>query len=93
MSKFPPHEGLRVVATDGFFDPLWTNGMRAEAGGGVIEYCRKELGWEGDDGVIVVDLISDLLHRLHALGEEPEMRLMEALEHFRNEAGWGRVME
>jgi hypothetical protein len=80
---------LRVVATDGFFDPLWTNGMRAEAGEGVIEYCREELNWEGDDGVIVVDLISDLLHRLHASGGEPEMRLIEALEHFRNEAGCG----
>lgn len=85
--NLPPHAPARVVATDGFFDPDCSNGMRAESARAAVEYYQNSRGMDEDAVLNTTDLITDLLHYLHSLGDDPLMVLQKAGEYFEREAG------
>jgi hypothetical protein len=86
-STLPPHHPARVVATDGYFDPDLSNGLRARAGGEAVNFYRTQRGMDSEESVNAVDLLTDLLHYLHSLGEDPILELRKAERHFAREAG------
>lgn len=81
----PPHDPDLVVSTDGFFDPDVSNGSRASsAHKAVLHY--QEQGFDNDEHICSIDLITNLLHFIHSLGESPLDALDVARKHFLAEA-------
>lgn len=81
----PPHNPDLVVPTDGFFDPDASNGLRASsARNAVLHY--QEQGYDDDEYTCAIDLLTDLLHFIHSLGESPLDALDKARGHFVAEA-------
>jgi hypothetical protein len=81
----PPHNPDLVVPTDGFFDPDTSNGLRARsARQAVLHY--QEQGYDDDEHTCAIDLLTDLLHFIHSLGESPLDALDKARRHFVAEA-------
>jgi hypothetical protein len=80
--KLPPHNPELVVPTDGYFDPDATNGLRARSARNAMLHYRKEREFQSDETTCTVDLITDLLHHLHATGEEPLECLKKAEQYF-----------
>ena len=85
--QLPPHDPARVVATDGFWDPDCTNGLRAESARAAVEHYQISRGMDADDLVNSIDLMTDLLHHLHSVGENPIAALEKARHHFEIETG------
>lgn len=84
--NIPQHDPSRFFATDGFFDSGSNNAMRSEFAKAAVRFYQ--LSREDDEAVVnTKDLITDLLHYLHSLGEEPLMVLQKAAECFEREAG------
>jgi hypothetical protein len=85
--KLPAHSPSRFLSTDGFFDSECTNGMRSEFAKAAVKFYQ--VSCEMDDKAVVntKDLITDLLHYLHSLGEDPLMVLQKAGECFEQEVG------
>jgi hypothetical protein len=81
-----PHDPARVVATDGFWDPDCTNGLRAGSARAAVEYYRASRGMDEDIVINSIDLITDLLHLLHAVGGDPMTAWEKARGHFEMEA-------
>lgn len=84
--QLPPHDPARVVSTDGFWDPECTNGLRAESARAMVEHYQISRGMDADAPVNSIDLMTDLLHHLHSLGEDPIAALNQARRHFETEA-------
>ena len=83
--NLPPHESSLVVATDGFWDPDASNGLRARsAQDAMLYYCRQR-GFDTDEITCTIDLITDLFHHLHALGENPLKAMDLAKSYFMSE--------
>ncbi len=81
----PPHDPDLAASTDGFFDPEVSNGLRARsAHQAVLHY--QEQGYDGDEHICSIDLITNLLHFIHSLGESPLEALDKARGHFLAEA-------
>jgi hypothetical protein len=78
----PPHNPTLVVPTDGYLDPDATNGLRATSARNALLYFRRERGFDSDETTCGVDLIADLLHHLHALGQDPLECLKKAGDYF-----------
>jgi hypothetical protein len=78
----PPHNPELVVPTDGYLDPDATNGLRARSARNAMLHYRKEREFQTDETTCTVDLITDLLHHLHATGEEPLECLKKAEQYF-----------
>ena len=78
----PPHDPNRVVTTDGFWDAALTNGLRAESAKSAASHYHHLRGFDSDEVTCAVDLLTDLLHHLHALGENPLVALERAKAHF-----------
>lgn len=89
--KLPPHDPALVVPTDGYLDPDLTNGLRASSARNAVLHYRQERGLDGDETTCGVDLLTDLLHHLHALGEDPLGCLKKAAGHFVAETGLPEV--
>ena len=87
--NLPPHEPSRFFSTDGFFDSESNNGMRAESARAAVEHYQTSRRMDDETVVNTKDLITDLLHYLHSLGEEPLMVLQKAAECFEREAERG----
>jgi hypothetical protein len=86
LMKLAPHNPSRFLSTDGFSDPKCTNAMRSEFAKAAVRFYQ--VSREDDEAVVnTKDLITDLLHYLHSLGEEPLMVLQKAAECFEREAG------
>jgi hypothetical protein len=83
----PPHDPELVVPTDGYFDPDATNGLRARSARNAMLHYRDERGFQCDETTCTVDLMTDLLHHLHAAGEEPFECLKKVAKYFHAEIG------
>jgi hypothetical protein len=82
----PPHNPDLVVPTDGFFDPDASNGLRARSAHvAIIDYQEKR-GLDSDENACAIDLLTDILHFIHSLGESPLGALDTARGHFVAEA-------
>ncbi len=77
-----PHDRSRVVATDGYWDPDLTNGLRADSARYALLHFSQERGLDCDESACAVDLMTDLLHHLHSRGEDPIAALDRARKHF-----------
>lgn len=84
--RLPSHDPARVVATDGFWDPDCTNGLRAESARAAVEHYQISRGMDEDVVVNSIDLMTDLLHHFHSLGQDPVAALEKARRHFEMEA-------
>jgi hypothetical protein len=80
--KLPPHNPELVVPTDGYFDPDATNGLRARSARNAMLHYREEREFQSDETTCTVDLMTDLLHHLHAAGEEPLECLKKVAQYF-----------
>lgn len=85
--NLPPHNPGLVVATDGFWDPDAPNGLRAQSARDAMLHYQKQRRFETEEVTCVIDLITDLLHHLHALGEDPSAAMEKARQYFESEAG------
>ena len=84
--NLPPHHPNLAVPTDGYWDPDATNGLRARSARSALLHYRRERGFDSDEAACAVDLISDLLHHLHSLGEDPFIAIEKARAFFESEA-------
>lgn len=84
--NLPPHDPNLVVSTDGYWDPDATNGLRARSAQSAMLHYHRQRGFNSDEATCTVDLITDLLHHLHSLGEDPFIALEKAREFFEPEA-------
>ena len=84
--NLPPHDPNLVVPTDGYWDPDATNGLRARSAQSAMLNYRRERDFDSDEATCTVDLVTDLLHHLHALGEDPFVALEKARSFFESEA-------
>ena len=85
--KLPPHNPALVVPTDGYLDPDLNNGLRASSARSALLHYQLERGLDGDESACCVDLLTDLLHHLHSLGENPLSSLKKAGGYFLAETG------
>ena len=85
--KLPPHNPFLVVPTDGYLDPDLTNGQRARSARNALLHYQRERGLDSDETTCGVDLLTDLMHYLHALGEDPLQLLKKAGDYFIAETG------
>lgn len=85
--KLPPHDPSRFLSTDGFSDPVCTNGTRSEFARLALEsyQCSREMN--DDMALGARDLLTDLMHYLHSLGEDPMAHMTKAVDCFEMEAG------
>ena len=81
-----PHDPLLVVPTDGYWDPDATNGLKAQSAREAMLHYHRARGFDSDEAICTVDLLTDLLHHLHALGENPFAALDQARKYFEAEA-------
>ena len=84
--QLPPHDPDLVVPTDGFFDPDASNGLRARSAGSAMRHYYEEREFQCDEHTCAIDLLTDLLHFIHSLGESPLAALDKARGHFVAEA-------
>lgn len=84
--NLPPHDPNLVAPTDGYWDPDATNGLRARSALSAMLHYHRERGFDSDEATCSVDLITDLLHHLHSLGEDPFAALGKARGFFESEA-------
>jgi len=84
--NLPLHDPNQVVPTDGYWDPGATNGLRARSAQSAMLHYHRERGFDSDEATCTVDLITDLLHHLHALGEDPFVTIERARGFFESEA-------
>ncbi|MCW1923682.1 hypothetical protein OKA05_14040 [Luteolibacter arcticus] len=80
--NLPPHNPDLVVPTDGFLDPDATNGLRSSSAKSAMLHYRRERDFDCDETTCCVDLMTDLLHHLHARGEDPIKCLKKAGDYF-----------
>ncbi len=85
--NIPQHDPSRFLTTDGFFDSQSNNGMRSECAKAAVKFYQVSREMDDEAVVNTTDLITDLLHYLHSLGEDPLMVLQKAGECFEREAG------
>lgn len=83
--KLPPHNPELVVPTDGYLDPAATNGLRARSARSAMLHYREEREFQSDETTCTIDLMTDLLHHLHAAGEEPFECLKKVAQYFQSE--------
>jgi hypothetical protein len=89
--NLPPHDPNLVVPTDGILDPDLSNGLRARSARDAMLHYNRERGFDSDEVTCTIDLLTDLLHFLHSLGEDPIEGIEKAREYFEDEArgtGW-----
>lgn len=84
--NLPPHDPNLVVPTDGYWDPAATNGLRARSARSAMLHYHRKRGFDSDETTCTTDLITDLLHHLHSLGEDPFAALEKARGFFESEA-------
>lgn len=84
--NLPLHDPALAVPTDGYWDPDATNGLRARSARSAMLHYHRERGFDSDEATCAVDLITDLLHHLHSLGEDPSVALDKARQYFESEA-------
>jgi len=84
--NLPPHNPDLVVPTDGYWDPDATNGLRARSARSAMLHYHRERGFDSDEVTCTVDLVTDLLHHLHSLGEDPFVAIEKARAFFESEA-------
>ncbi len=84
--NLPPHAPNLVVSTDGYWDPYATSGLRARSAQSAMLHYHRERGFDSDEATCTVDLITDLLHHLHSLGEDPFVAIGKARGFFEAEA-------
>lgn len=84
--KLPAHDPKLVVFTDGYWDPDATNGMRAQSAQSAILHYRLNRSFDSNEATCAVDLITDILHHLHSLGEDPFAALDKSRGFFESEA-------
>ena len=84
--NLPPHDPNLVVPTDGYWDPDATNGLRARSAQSAMLHYQRERGFDSDEATCSVDLITDLLHHLHSLGENPLVAMEKIRGFFESEA-------
>lgn len=84
--NLPPHSPNLVMPTDGYWDPDATNGLRARSAQSAVLHYHRERGFASDEVTCAVDLITDLLHHLHSLGEDPIVAIEKARKFFESEA-------
>ena len=82
LMNIPPHDPNLLVPTDGFFDPGASNGFRARSARSAMLHYRDERGFESDETTCAIDLITDLLHYLHSVGEDPFAAVEKAKDYF-----------
>jgi hypothetical protein len=87
IPKIPAHDPKRFETTDGLDFPLTCNGDRVIWARQVLDLFQETTCTRGDDLASISDLIGNLLHLTHSLGESPERVLQSALDHFLAEAG------
>jgi hypothetical protein len=80
--NLPCHNPDLVVATDGFWDSDASNGLRASSAIAAVEFYRRKREFQADDVIVATDLITDLLHYLHSVGEDPIRELEKAKSYF-----------
>lgn len=83
--NLPPHDPELVVTTDGFWDPDATNGLRAQSARDAMLHYQMQRRLDGDEATSTIDLITDLLHHLHARGDDPLAALDKARQYFESE--------
>ena len=84
--NLPPHNPHLVVTTDGFCDPGATNGLRASSARDAMLHYQIQRRLDSDEATCRIDLITDLLHYLHAIGEDPSAAMDKAQQYFESEA-------
>jgi hypothetical protein len=83
--KLPPHDPHRVVSTDGLWDPDLSNGLRAESAKSAALHYHRLRDFNCDEATCALDLLTDTLHYLHSLGNDPLDALARAKVHFEQE--------
>lgn len=85
--EIPVHDPNRFETTDGLDSPRVSNGDRAIWARQALDVFQDATCTNGDDRASISDLIGNLLHLSHSIGESPEQILQSALDHFLAEAG------
>ena len=83
--NLPLHDPHRVVPTDGFWDPDLSNGLRAESAKCATLHYHQIRDLKCDQTACALDLLTDMLHYLHSLGEDPFEALARAKVYFEQE--------
>ncbi len=84
--NLPAHNPNLGLPTDGYWDPDATNELRARSAQSAMRHYHRERGFDSNEATCAVDLITDLLHHLHSLGEDPFAALDKARGFFDSEA-------
>jgi hypothetical protein len=83
----PSHDPNRFESTDGYDDPNCTNGRRAAFAKEALDVFQRTCHMTEEVPTAAADLICDLLHLVHAGGDEPIAVIEAAIGHFVAEAG------
>jgi hypothetical protein len=87
LDLMPAHDPNRFDSIDGYDDQNCTNMRRACLTIDALAVLQKTSHMNEEPGVVVADLICDLLHFVHSLEYSPKDVLESALTHFIAEAG------
>ena len=87
LDGIPSHDPDRFESTDGYDDPNCNNGKRAAFAKEALDVFQRTCHMTEEVPTAAADLICDLLHLVHAGGDEPIAVIEAAIVHFVAETG------